>query len=415
MSAPKIRFKKDDGSDYPAWGKYTVSDAFSKIRNKNKDCLNDNVITNSAEFGLVKQRDFFDKDIANEGNTANYTIIQQGDFVYNPRKSSFAPMGPFNRYNLADEGIVSPLYICLKPKDVFDADFLLWYFQTNKWYRYISDNGAQNGARHDRVGMNDSIMMGIPITAPCREEQQKIAEFLSDVDELINASEDEITKLTALKKGMLQKMFPKHGEKVPEIRFPGFTGDWEQQKLGEIAEIKDSARIPNDEWTNSGVPYIRASDVSNDDTSGNIFITKERYEYYKVRTGAPQKYDVLFNGGGEIGKAILKKDNLPVYVQGGAVLYVKTSESDYIKGEFLVPYFSTKSAKQYIEIASAGGTMKHFTLKPAQNMLVSFPCIEEQSKIGTYFSNLDNLIALHQQERDKYKELKKGLLQQMFI
>ncbi len=188
---------------------------------------------------------------------------------------------------------------------------------------------------------------------------------------------------------------------TPKRRFKGFTGDWEQRKLGDIAEVKDSARIPNNEWTESGVPYIRASDITNEDLSGFLFISRDKYEFYKNRTGAPTKNDVLFNGGGEIGKAVLKKDVSPIYVQGGAVLYVRTSVSDYLEGDFLASYFSTKSAQQYIEVASAGGTMKHFTLKPAQDMPVVFPCLDEQSKIGAYFSNLDNLITLHQRKSDK--------------
>ena len=201
---------------------------------------------------------------------------------------------------------------------------------------------------------------------------------------------------------------------IPAIRFRGFSDEWEQWKLGEVAEVKDSARIPNDEWTESGVPYIRASDISNDDLSGVLFISKDKYEFYKERTGAPNKNDVLFNGGGEIGKAVLKEDDTPVYVQGGAVLYVRTSESEHLRGDYLTSYFSTKSAKQYIEVASAGGTMKHYTLKPAQNMPVVFPSVEEQTKIGDYFIKLDNLITLQQRKCDALKELKKGMLQKMF-
>ena len=201
---------------------------------------------------------------------------------------------------------------------------------------------------------------------------------------------------------------------VPIFRVKGYTNDWGQRKLGEIAEVKDSARIPNDEWEESGVPYIRASDISNDDLSGVLFISKDKYEFYKERTGAPNKNDVIFNGGGEIGKAVLKKDDSPVYVQGGAVLYVRTSESKHLRGDYLVSYFSTKSAEQYIEVASAGGTMKHYTLKPAQNMPVVFPELEEQEKIGTYFSELDTLITLHQRKSDALKNLKKGMLQKMF-
>lgn len=200
----------------------------------------------------------------------------------------------------------------------------------------------------------------------------------------------------------------------PKIRFKGFTEEWEQRKLGEVCEIKDSARIPNSEWSESGVPYIRASDVTNENTDGVLFISQERYEFYKNRTGAPTKDDVLFNGGGEIGKSLLITDKKPIYVQGGAVLYARTSKSRELVGQYLKTYFETTNAKSYVDTASAGGTMRHFTLKPSQMMRILMPSVEEQEKIGEYFANLDHLITLHQRKCDETKKLKKYMLQKMF-
>jgi len=166
-----------------------------------------------------------------------------------------------------------------------------------------------------------------------------------------------------------------------------------------LAEVKDSARIPNSQWATEGVPYIRASDLTNEDLSGVLFLRKEVFEYYKAQTGVPEQGDVLFNGGGEIGKAILKADNSPIYVQGGAVLYVKTSRSKELDGEYLAAFFQSSSAKKYIEIAQAGGTMKHFTLGPAREMSVLYPDYKEQEQIGRFFSNIESLITLHQREK----------------
>ena len=201
----------------------------------------------------------------------------------------------------------------------------------------------------------------------------------------------------------------------PKIRFKGYQEDWEQRKLGEVCEIKDSARIPNSEWEEDGVPYIRASDVTNENISGILFISQERYEFYKKRTGAPTKNDVLFNGGGEIGKSFLITDEKSIYVQGGAVLYARTSEANELVGQYLKTYFETKHARSYIDAASAGGTMKHFTLKPSQMMPILLPMIAEQEKIGKYFVTLDHLITLHQQKCDELRNIKKFMLQNMFI
>ena len=133
----EVRFKDEDGENFPDWKEKKISDIFFKIKDKNKDGKNQNVITNSAEYGLINQREFFEKDIAVDGKMENYTVIKTGDFVYNPRKSKQAPYGPFNCYQLEEEGIVSPLYTCLRPKGNADEKYLLWYFKSGSWYRFI--------------------------------------------------------------------------------------------------------------------------------------------------------------------------------------------------------------------------------------------------------------------------------------
>ena len=204
----EVRFKDEDGENFPDWKEKKISDIFFKIKDKNKDGKNQNVITNSAEYGLINQREFFEKDIAVDGTMENYTVIKTGDFVYNPRKSKQAPYGPFNCYQLEEEGIVSPLYTCLRPKGNADEKYLLWYFKSGSWYRFIYENGAQNGARHDRVGMTDSLMQEIPVYLPqALEEQQKIADCLSALDDVINNYKETLTAWQELKKGLLQQIF----------------------------------------------------------------------------------------------------------------------------------------------------------------------------------------------------------------
>lgn len=207
LFSQEVRFKADDGSEFPAWESATVGELFTFVTEKNKDGHINNVITNSAERGLVPQREYFDKDIAVDGNTKGYTVIRKGDFVYNPRKSTSAPFGPFNIYERNEVGIVSPLYTCLTPYDDEMAPYLAWYFKTNRWYPYIVTHGAQSGARHDRVGMTVALMEGIPVLLPSLPEQRKIADCLASMDEVIQKSTDELAKWRELKKGLLQQMF----------------------------------------------------------------------------------------------------------------------------------------------------------------------------------------------------------------
>ena len=410
MNTPKIRFKgfADD------WEQRKLGEVSSKITKKNQDIVVDEVFTNSAEYGIISQRDFFDKDIANFENIDGYYIVEPNDFVYNPRISTTAPFGPIKRNKLERTGAMSPLYYVFRPHDI-DLSYLECFFQTSCWHTFMRFNG-NTGARSDRFAITDKVFDEMPISMPQDiEEQQKIGSYFSSLDNLITLHQRKCDETKQLKKFMLQKMFPKNGEKNPEIRFEGFTDDWEQRKLGEVCEIKDSARIPNSEWSESGVPYIRASDVTNENTDGVLFISQERYEFYKNRTGAPTKDDVLFNGGGEIGKSLLITDEKPIYVQGGAVLYAQTSKSRELVGQYLKTYFETTNAKSYIDAASAGGTMRHFTLKPSQIMRILMPSVEEQEKIGEYFANLDQLITLHQRKCCELKKLKQYMANHMFV
>ena len=166
------------------WCQRSLSRFAKKITAKNTNNAINNVICNSAHNGLIPQLEFFDKEIANNENTAGYYIINDGDFVYNPRKSLSAPYGPVNIYNYSEAGIVSPLYLCFTIKDI-DKKFLLYRFKSPCWYRYIYLNG-DSGARHDRVSIRDEVFLSQLVSVPSVEEQEKIAEFLAKIEERIS-------------------------------------------------------------------------------------------------------------------------------------------------------------------------------------------------------------------------------------
>lgn len=200
----------------------------------------------------------------------------------------------------------------------------------------------------------------------------------------------------------------------PEIRFTGFSEEWEAKKLGELVEIKDSARISNTLWESKDVPYLRSSDLANAKIEGELFISEETYQKYRDKTGAPKKDDVLFTSGGKIGVTYHKTDDKPVYVQGGSILYARTSESTKLTGSFLTTFFSTPKFKRYIDRASTGLTIKHFTLKPAFNTPIFIPSVNEQIKFGDFFKKMNNIIDFYQRELTILKQTKQGFLQKMF-
>ena len=196
----------DMGKDAEKWDIVELRDLFSKVARRNRDGKVKNVITNSAEFGLIPQRDFFDKSIAVDGNTDGYYVIRTGDFVYNPRKSTAAPFGPFNRYMGKEDGIISPLYTCLVPKGKANAEYLAWYFRSTAWNRYVYDNGSQ-GARHDRVNMTDDLLFGIPVLLPPIAVQERIANGLNAIDARWSSANKVLAHLEKMKRGLLQQLF----------------------------------------------------------------------------------------------------------------------------------------------------------------------------------------------------------------
>ena len=188
------------------WTCVRLGDIFKKVSRRNTDGVIKNVITNSAEYGLIPQRDFFDKDIAVDGNTANYYVIENGDFVYNPRKSNSAPYGPFNRYTLSEQGIISPLYTCLVLQADISPSYLAWYFKSDAWYRYIYDNGSQ-GVRHDRVSMTDDLLMGIPVMYPSHAKQLLYADILDMVEARLQATQKTLDLLSKTRDGYMRQLF----------------------------------------------------------------------------------------------------------------------------------------------------------------------------------------------------------------
>ncbi|MBQ9981203.1 MAG: hypothetical protein IJP18_01420 [Oscillospiraceae bacterium] len=155
-----------------------------KVTKKNQDMVCDEVFTNSAEYGIISQRDFFDKDIANSENIDGYYIVEPNDFVYNPRISNLAPFGPIRRNKLEKSGAMSPLYYVFRTHGV-DYGFLEYYFKTNGWHSFMHLNG-NSGARSDRFAIRDNIFKEMPITMPQNVvEQQAIGNYFTNLDHLI--------------------------------------------------------------------------------------------------------------------------------------------------------------------------------------------------------------------------------------
>lgn len=201
QKVPEIRFTGFNDE----WEERSLSKISNKISEKNKRLQYHETFTNSAEYGIVSQKDFFDKNITNIEKISNYYIVKPNYFVYNPRISKNAPVGPINKNNLNRTGIISPLYYVFKVHDI-DYDFLEYFFSSSKWHKFMKLNG-DSGARSDRFAIKNSVLSKMPIPFTDINEQQKIGAFFEKLDQLISANNHKLTNLKLLKKSLLQNMF----------------------------------------------------------------------------------------------------------------------------------------------------------------------------------------------------------------
>ena len=213
------------------WEIKTLGELATKVNRKNRQLQVSRVLTNSATEGIIDQNDYFDRDIAVKENTENYHIVEAGDFVYNPRISVSAPVGPIS-VNKVGTGIMSPLYTVFRIQDGY-IPFYEQYFQTKIWHSYLKSI-ANFGARFDRMNITTEGFFNMPIFVPSFAEQKRIAECLEAEDKMIAAQEQKVESLKAHKKGLRQQLFPKPGETTPRLRFPGFTGEWQEKPFDSL-------------------------------------------------------------------------------------------------------------------------------------------------------------------------------------
>ena len=264
-------------------------------------------------------------------------------------------------------------------------------------------------------GITKDELLAKEILIPDCEEQKKIGAYLHTLDSLITLHQRKCDETKKLKKYMLQKMFPQNGSKVPEIRFKGFTDEWEQRKFGEITELKSASRVHKDEWTSNGVPFYRSSDVMaaiNGTENEKAFISEELYEKLSKVSGKLEEGDILVTGGGSVGNPYIVPDNKPLYTKDADLLWIKN------KGKFhpyfLYEFFFSPTFRNYLGSISHVGTIAHYTITQLSDTPICLPSFDEQKEVGEYFQSLDNLITLHQHKCEELKKLKKFMLQNMF-
>lgn len=403
MKEPKLRFKTDNGDKFPNLEVKKLGDITTPYNVRNKNTLPLEVYSVNNIVGFVPQSEQFDDaGYLRDTDTSIYMIVPPKHFAYNPARIDVGSIG----YQYLDHDVqVSSLYEVFKTSDSVNDDFLWIWFHTscfNHTVKRLQEGGVRLYFYYDK-------MQETKIGLPSLTEQQKIASLFTELDKLIQSAEKELEGYRELKQGMLQKMFPKKGEKVPEIRFPEFTGDWKQYKLGEVFEQTSNLVNPKEDEIELWSLTVEDGLTKKSDRYNREFLVKKDDNFKEVRPG-----DIVYN---------------PMNMTLGAVGYNGMAKSVAVSG-----YYTTMVTKEnydtyyintwlkspqaihlYRTYATGSLTEKQRVQFPTLSIIpVAFPKYEEQTKIGSYFHFLDNLITLHQQELDGYKKLKKGLLQQMF-
>lgn len=407
MKEPKLRFKSDDGNQYPKWEEKRLEEVAVRITRKNKDNCTDIPLTISSLDGLIDQRDFFNKIVASK-DMSGYYLLKRGEFAYNKSYSKGFDFGSIKRLNLYDEGALSTLYICFALNDNEDSDFYQKYFDSLSWYPELQKICAEGARNHGLLNVSTNDFFQLKLHVPTsKEEQQKIASLFAELDTLIQSAEKELEGYRELKQCMLQKMFPKNGEATPEIRFPEFTGDWGQCKLGDVCKTYSGGTPKSGKssyYDNGTIPFIRSGEIHNDRTE--LYITEKGMNESSAKM--VDVGDILYAlYGATSGEVDISKINGAI---NQAILCIKPITG--FDRKFIVE--TLRHNKESILRTYLQGGQGNLSAQIIQSQIFNFPCFAEQQRIGEYFSNLDNLITFQQQELDGYKELKKGLLQQMF-
>ena len=369
MEKPTIRFKGYTED----WEQRKLNEIADKVSEKNKNNEFSEPFTNSAEQGIISQKDYFDREIVNNENLNGYYIVRNDDFIYNPRISVTAPVGPINRNRLGRNGVMSPLYTVFRTHDI-DNLYLEFYFKTTKWHRFMKLNG-DSGARFDRFTISSTQFMEMPIPYPTLEEQQKIGEYFDSLDNLITLH-----------------------QRISLYFFKINTFVWEQRKLGDIYGSIGNAFVgtATPYYAEQGHFYLESNNVKDGQINHNseIFINDEFYEKQKdkwLHTG-----DMVMVQSGHVGHAAVIPEELDNTAAHALIMFRNPKEK--IEPYFLNYEYQTDKAKKKIENITTGNTIKHILASDMQEFVVDVPKYEEQKVIAGYFCNIDHLITLHQRK-----------------
>ena len=392
---PRIRFKgfAED------WEQRKLNEflSVSNLKNTENKYNKKDVLSVSGDYGIVNQIEFQGRSFAGV-SVSNYGVVEKGDIVYTKSPLKLNPYGII-KTNRLNNGIVSTLYAIYKTKENCDSKFIEHYFNLDSRLNQYLKPLVNKGAKNDMKVSSENALVG-EVCFPQITEQAMIADLLDRLDIYITLHQRKLEKLKLAKKALLQKLFPKNGSQFPEIRFKGFTDAWEQRKLSDITEIVMGQSPSSKNYTDNPNDNILVQ--GNADLKDGKVVPRL---WTKEITKTIDKDGIILTVRAPVGD-VAKTDYKVVLGRGVAG----------IKGnDYIYQFLQKLQNNRYWVSLSSGSTFESINSNDIKDLIIDIPSIEEQTKISMLLNNVNSIITLHQCKLDKLQDVKKGLLQKMFV
>jgi type I restriction enzyme S subunit len=419
---PAIRFR----GFTDAWEQRKFSETFIYLQNNalsRADLNYEQGLIKNVHYGdvLIKFGEILDVDSAelpfisnNEFTVSSTSLLQNGDVIIADAAEDETVGKCSEIKGIEGINVVSGLHtIPCRPNITFASGYLGYYLNSSAYHDQLLP--LIQGTKISSI--SKSALLNTDIIYPDSEQEQlQIGQFFQSLDNLITLHQRKYNKLQNIKKSMLEKMFPKNGKKTPEVRFMGFTDAWEQRKLGDIADrvVRKNTNLESTLPLTISAIYGLVDQIT---YFNNRVASRDVSNYYLVKKGE-FAYNKSYSEGFPFG-AVKRLDR---YENGvlSTLYIVFAPKNDIINSDYLVSYYDTNNWHKQVAERAAEGARNHGLLNISAGDFfdteLKFPRgLEEQSQIGQFFQNLDNLITLHQRELDKLQNIKKSCLQKMFV
>lgn len=379
------------------WKEYRLGDLFERVTRKNTNLESKNVLTISAQHGLINQEEFFNKSVAGK-NLKNYYLLKKGEFAYNKSYSAGYPMGATKMLEKYDEGVVSTLYICFKSKsNLVHNEYFKYYFESKKYYEKLAQIVQEGARNHGLLNVGTDDFFNIKIKIPNIKEQEKIANILYQIDCIKNNIKTKVSQLEKAKSYYMDMIY---------------EADSNLKTIEDIANIYIGLTY-TPTYVKEGIPFLSCKNLKEGKIDWNDYNLISTDEYLKVTDNAkPKKGDILFGRVGSLGKPVVLNETMEICIFVSVGFIRVKDEQKYIN-EYIAQWMNSKSFNKLIAQKISGSSQKNLNTGWLKKFQINIPDADTQIKWSKFFRIYDNYIEKLNNKYNNYEQLKHGLLQKL--